>query len=503
MKKILLPILALTLSCSAFAQSASTSVVNVLSEQDYKNPVQLYKGLARNEKLTFPVQQSGSHLRTTGTPINRWYSHYSVINEEKGKPFTTAPAQISQIPLWFDSSVTQRFYNGTGYFYGTINFCSVGQVIDPIHFTEFNDTILLNTMYAASGTSDFIAVSATDNYIVDSINIQAGYVRVSSKPSVVDTLILSVTPTKHAYIYGQTAWPQISHISTMLPSDTALVGFATINVDTALRAGKSDISTSPGQTWKVLLHATDGDTLFSVGGVSGYDSIKPYTYTVPNGGASIPAGYEVSITATFKSGEPTANIHPGIDSFNEYNHWMPVSAYEYPNTTGGYMTYWYDQFNDQNSSDLLFPKKLDYYEPTIYIQAHNDNAKFSYQYHNIQAHITCATCHSIGTSSTDTSFHHQGGNGVFVSNIPAIINTIKTFPNPANSQVTIAFTLSQSAVVNISLSNAIGQTVNFQKMGNVNNGKAVFNTAVLPAGVYFYTFTAGAERTTGRVIITH
>lgn len=505
MKKILLLLTAITLSFITRAQYESRSIVLTDDATVFRNPVEVNKGVAA--PVSHPLGFLNSHknnpgAKTTTVGDPRWYSYYLTIDQLLGGTFTSSNPLNIQIPLWNDSTVTQLFYDGVRYYYGAINFCGVAQVIDPIHFQSYRDTDLLNVTYGIpSGSGQLLQVTDTNTYRVDSVAIQAGYVRISSRSSIVDTLILSVAPCNHAYVYGLTAWPMVSNID--LGTDTALVGFAPIAVDSDLRAANSEVPAFPEKKWKVLLHESDGDTLFSIGGVPGYDSVKTYTYAVPGGGVQIPAGYDFVVTATFKSGEPEGHITPGVDSFNEYNHWMPISGYEYSRPAGGYMTYWYNQLNDQNSSNMLFPKKTSYYEPTIYVQAHNQNKNFDYQYHNIQAYVTCPTCPSITNAPADTSFHHLGGIRVSVNAVRSIIGSIIAYPNPATTQLSIPFTLQQNVDAKVYLTNAIGQIVASQNMGKVNNGRAEFNVSGLNSGVYFYTLDAGGEKITGRITIVH
>ena len=83
------------------------------------------------------------------------------------------------------------------------------------------------------------------------------------------------------------------------------------------------------------------------------------------------------------------------------------------------------------------------------------------------------------------------------------IASVSAYPNPASDVVTVAFNLTAPAKVSVTLSNMMGQVVATQNVASTNNGKVEFNTVALPAGVYFYTFNANGERTTGRVVVAH
>ena len=80
---------------------------------------------------------------------------------------------------------------------------------------------------------------------------------------------------------------------------------------------------------------------------------------------------------------------------------------------------------------------------------------------------------------------------------------IKVYPNPANDQVNIAYTLVNSAAVTATLTNTLGQVVATQKAPNGTSGNITFNTNTLAEGVYLYTVEANGNRTTGRIVVAH
>ncbi|MBL7691332.1 MAG: T9SS type A sorting domain-containing protein, partial [Flavipsychrobacter sp.] len=85
----------------------------------------------------------------------------------------------------------------------------------------------------------------------------------------------------------------------------------------------------------------------------------------------------------------------------------------------------------------------------------------------------------------------------------ARIQEASVYPNPADDQVTVPFTLGQKADVTVSLSNLLGQVVESRFYQGVDKGKAVFYTASLPSGVYQFTVAANGEKLSGKVVITH
>lgn len=80
------------------------------------------------------------------------------------------------------------------------------------------------------------------------------------------------------------------------------------------------------------------------------------------------------------------------------------------------------------------------------------------------------------------------------------------FPNPANSSVSMAFSLKQASEVNVSVVNTLGQVVKSTSVGvvNANQRKEVaISTSDLAPGVYMYTIEANGQRTTNRFVVAH
>jgi len=101
-------------------------------------------------------------------------------------------------------------------------------------------------------------------------------------------------------------------------------------------------------------------------------------------------------------------------------------------------------------------------------------------------HIVCPTCPLTGSAALGVNnIINQG--------------SVKAYPNPANNELTVAFSTKANSV-DVSLTNMVGQVVAAQ---TVTNGTAVFNTTSIAPGVYIMTLVANGERTTGRVVIAH
>lgn len=80
---------------------------------------------------------------------------------------------------------------------------------------------------------------------------------------------------------------------------------------------------------------------------------------------------------------------------------------------------------------------------------------------------------------------------------------VKVFPNPASTVVNIQFNLASTQDMNVSISNALGQSVKQVNTGNLDAGQHNFtvNTSDLAAGMYFINFTDGQNVMTQRFVI--
>ena len=234
----------------------------------------------------------------------------------------------------------------------------------------------------------------------------------------------------------------------------------------------------------------------------------------PNGttGISVSAGGLCGMSITFISGDPATRTGilstptPGdtlIDTWlgsgkNKYNVWRPLVAYYANADTAVWAPYqcptWEPYIADQN---LGYWKKLpntpanwdSVFSPTW--AQNNGSSPSVLQYPYINWYISCSTCGIIPNPIGDAA------------NMTTFQNGVNAIPNPANKELNISFSLTHPSDVSVTLSNILGQVVANQKLNNIANGNAVFNTSALPAGVYVYTLEANGERTMGRVAIAH
>ncbi len=85
----------------------------------------------------------------------------------------------------------------------------------------------------------------------------------------------------------------------------------------------------------------------------------------------------------------------------------------------------------------------------------------------------------------------------------SLVAETSLFPNPAEGNATLKFTIANNEVVNINLYNTLGQQVRNLYTGHTGNGanQIQFSTTGLPAGVYIVQLTAGAKTYNQQLVV--
>ena len=87
-----------------------------------------------------------------------------------------------------------------------------------------------------------------------------------------------------------------------------------------------------------------------------------------------------------------------------------------------------------------------------------------------------------------------------VSTVSAV-NNLSMFPNPAADQVFVDLDLATIAPVQIHITNAVGQLVSTQVLGNIQTQRVELSTKDLPDGLYLVQFQIGEEQVTQKLIV--
>lgn len=87
--------------------------------------------------------------------------------------------------------------------------------------------------------------------------------------------------------------------------------------------------------------------------------------------------------------------------------------------------------------------------------------------------------------------------------ISDIVNNVSVFPNPATSNATVDFNISEANNVSVAVSNMVGQTVLTENLGQLNAGQHnyLLDVANLNSGLYLLTITAGESKITKQVSV--
>ena len=414
-----------------------------------------------SKKLVMPKKEKATTNTANKTTANpRWYSYFEDVDALNSGNLQN---NVAVMPIWYDPTIRQTFTTGDD----TINYLSACLFMDPIRFQLYNDVGLHNGE---------MQVSATDAYTVDSIRISGVYEENMNRPtSVVDTLILSIAPSTGRYALSKTAFPDVApYLSS---TQDTLYAFTPYNVDSFTKSVLSDVTTVNEIMWKVPLTDAMRDTGFN---------IQTLSFAVP-GGLNVPAGNSFSIAVTFKSGDTWT---PYVDNIEDFHRFMPLTSFI---GSGQRMAYYYYTYNDRNNSNMMFSSDSSRYLPSVIIEAIN-TPDFRNEYHVFDAHILCPTCSTVGTPNPNSV---KDVNATTVGDV---------YPNPAYNTITVPFTMTESANVNVVITNATGAKVASQNLGKYNanqRGTATFDVTGLSNGVYFYTVEANGQRVTKRFVVTH
>jgi hypothetical protein len=476
MKKIILLSLAGALALNVSAQQKGASIPFnssqrlIAGEQD---------GLHFN-KINYPAlknQQTSMPGAKTTAGGNRWISYYDF---EDAYYSMNTNQQTTWLQMWQDSTIRTRFSTG----YGTINWSSVADVIYP-PYDLFNDPTTIDQVYGAGAANGLIGITRNDSYTIDSVYVDGNYFLFKPSRTQSDQLVIAISPatgylsydksTSYTFDGTHQAW-----VPFYTSTDTVIRGYVPYYTDSVNRTVSwASTSSYPGVVMtKNLNPATDGDdpTASSV-------TIRRWAYALPSP-ITVPAGAGIAISATFKSTDTWA---ANSDTINGFNHFMPFFGYEVGGTAGGWMTYAYGKdTTDRNGSSLMFSTYPASYEPALPIQGWNNQQNFRYQHLSSGIHVVCSTC-----------------NNAAVGNVNSLIAGAVAYPNPAGDEVAVSFKLNHSSDVTVNLMNEIGQVVSMQHVGNMAEGKAIFNTSSLATGLYFYSVEADGQRKVGRLSVVH
>lgn len=479
MKKLFLLLVSGSIAMGAGAQERHMSVMPA-SSQEGKKALFSKQYLPQNTRVTNPAAKT-----TAGGSRYYNYAFDYVDTAQKIASGGVNGMENFTVLMWNDTNMIYQF-TGTTPGSRHINLVSVASIFDP-HANSFNDSTYFEGL---------MKLTSGDAYVIDSVMFFGKYEFNPAKTTVVDTLRLSFVKGNG----GSEASDDIFGGGGTSGGHYGSISFLDLHYDSVLNIARHGMTwgTPSGNVKDIYLDNTSwGDT--TAQGTMIHRVALPTALSVSAGGFA-------GMSWTFISGDPARSTSPtaptggdtviranGTTKFNNYQPFIACLA-------------------DLSSDALQFPpfdatdhnagyyKSLpsaangwsETYVPQWAWSSSGGSGASSYQYPNVTWHVTCSTCGVITNNPSS-------------SNVKTVqtISTVNAFPNPAVNQLSVPFTLSQSANVTVTLTNMVGQVVAAQNMGNVASGTAVINTAAIPNGVYFYTVIANNERNTGRVVVAH
>ena len=334
------------------------------------------------------------------------------------------------------------------------NWCSWGTSFDPT-----------DSIFSLDGDA-LDAVPGTSNFSVDSVEYFYSYQR-HTNSSVIDTLVFQATKVAatNSFVFtDQTTHQVIQRIGTVgYDNKTALAKNMDITVKIPL--GAADTSTFAFKTFsqKLNISCSPGDFVVST------VTFKPGNAYKKND--TIADFYAADTNA----GRPTKKFNTFrllIDEDLNATENRPLR----PNN-GLVVNSQQRYINDWFQSPSLSP---------MYIAATGFGARGATAlYPRTQYKVT---------SDFRTAIDNRKSTDFSVGNV---------YPNPANGNAVIPFSLTKSENINVEISDMLGRKIMTVASGDYSSGKhnVSFNTESMKPGLYFYTFTANGFTQTGKFTV--
>ncbi|MBI3510624.1 MAG: T9SS type A sorting domain-containing protein [Bacteroidetes bacterium] len=330
----------------------------------------------------------------------------------------------------------------------------------------------LNNYY---GPINGYAMSRTDAYSIDSMEIVYSYARNYSNPGVVDTLIV--------YLYSNGTSANLYNNgfigSTAANYGTDTVTFKGMHYNGAVNM-PSQSSTSyvmPTGMVTFKLPLTIADTSVTYWGAKDFST----------NGFSVPAGKLAAVGVDFKPGYPYSTGDTLDTQLNSFY----FASYE----EGGANTYpLYLDCNYQASSCdygcSFITRTQERYNETGNSWNGNYIPKYAFtQAYSLENHLFS---YKITTPPTGIASYTAPG-----------LSLGQNYPNPANGNTMVNYSIADAGNIVVTVCDVTGQQVMIFNEGHkaAGNYQLEMNTQNLNAGVYFYTLNVDGKQTTRRMIV--
>lgn len=464
------------LSIGASAQSANGSMIKM--DQSGLKSVEKIHQMEKNKKF---VSNTGARIKALNKGTaggSRWYNyveHLGLINSAIFSN-TTLPY------MWFKPDINGIYsQTGGGVAADTIRFVSYGMTFDPLDSAQkdFNDLV-----YTGS-----IGVTNKEAYTLDSVSVYGFYGRNPAKSTIVDTL-------RFSFVYGSGKTTNMPIYYMSGATMQSQFGYDTVRFAAILQDVNKNIARQYTKDPTPKPAVIVKDVILTAASVNDTDANGFNKFSVaPN--MNVPAANLVGATVTFKTGDTyipyvdtafMGSLNPSVP-FN-FGLFRPLFFEE---NKGGFPTYTPGNWNAGHIKNM--PERNTSWD-SVYVVTLAYTAGLTAEIPYMDFKISCPTCKKVEELNPpigavkDVDFGEVGN----------------AFPNPAISQVRIPFTMSKTADVKVTVTNAVGAIIATQQVGKVmanHTSEAVFNVANYANGVYFYTVEANGQRLTKRFVVAH
>lgn len=430
----------------AFAQQDRSLVI--LPQQNT-----LVKGPALETDKSIPSMIPASGAKTTANSPS-WFSYVDLL--------ATPATRNYYWPMYSDSNLVHTPSSGSSF---NIYTHGIGFILDPTDSAYFSE-------YTTAGVSDAtmfpeFRVRSNNSYSVTKVSFLSSYHRVDPND---DTLVIQWTKAAKAGTnpFGIYSLSFINNGGN----------FATGIYDQGTNLFSDSIAPGTVQTMKVPMD----DAYFADTASSGFSNFTSLGFDLPTPFA-VGAGEVFLLYVTFQSG---ANYPTGTPSENA-NH-MRVYTSDLTGMGGAYVQ------NEGSFQTGLWSTSQQKYAV--------DTNGFRYQGHLL---FIPSNAYSEGAPRLPImSFEVDcpSCDPVSVDQVAGNIQSLRAYPNPAQSMLYVPYQLNQASDVRLSLRNPMGQLVRVDTREAALQGRFELNVSDLPSGIYFYTLETGNGSRTERVVIT-
>jgi len=479
MKKFLLLLTIGAMAGVANGQEASRSILN----NDQVSAKTSHFSGRSIDQFNFSQADPAAAARTSVAygPQDRWYdyvdSNFAIFGQGEGcHPVSSIAGTL--VALWNDTTAEFGYMGSSGAAWYNDNWTSVG-----LGFAPWQNW--WNTPYF----SGEMAVRRSDSYVIDSVRAIGIYGRNTAtvpKQNVVDSIRFDLVWGNGTQTSGDLPFYYFTGMTNYCVDTLNFLALFHDSLNNHATNQPSSTSNS-SKYYAFPLHNTDMDTV-------NFHKAFPLSPAFAVGPSVV-----VAASVSFKSGDPTYPASGAVprdtvqraDGTYKYNSFQSLVVYNGDVTSGTVSYANYDPANDLVSGYFKREGGYDGGWGGQYIPNwawSTSTGASGLQYPDIWFHVHCTTCPIVNTSlevATPT------------------VNSLKAYPNPADNQLNIEYSLMKSSNVIVTLTNMVGQVVSEQHLGNVTSGTATINTTDIAAGMYIMTLSSDGHRTTNHIAIAH